>query len=242
MIKMMQLENPPYVSHFELMPKNDHYNYHDHCMRIPSENHVELPEQDRQEDHERNNDTSLGFSVDNILRPDFGQSAVLDQFTRKQAYENSINAKCRLSFYSHKDSTIFPHDIEFRGMIFGPPFLNQFAQSASYPVQKEKTHISPTYTITPRNGLSRSGSLESLASNRSSVTCSSVTGSTSLFNAASANNTDTDRKSDSTSSTSTSSTITSSSNSSENQQTSNRSVWPAWVYCTRYSDRPSSGK
>ncbi|KAJ0170167.1 hypothetical protein K1T71_014095 [Dendrolimus kikuchii] len=26
-----------------------------------------------------------------------------------------------------------------------------------------------------------------------------------------------------------------------NSQTSNASLWPAWVYCTRYSDRPSSG-
>lgn len=27
-----------------------------------------------------------------------------------------------------------------------------------------------------------------------------------------------------------------------NSQSGNASLWPAWVYCTRYSDRPSSGK
>lgn len=27
-----------------------------------------------------------------------------------------------------------------------------------------------------------------------------------------------------------------------NSQSGNPSLWPAWVYCTRYSDRPSSGK
>lgn len=49
-----------------------------------------------------------------------------------------------------------------------------------------------------------------------------------------------EEKSDSESTSSTSS-ITSS-RKTENQKPAENMVWPAWVYCTRYSDRPSSGK
>lgn len=78
----------------------------------------------------------------------------------------------------------------------------------------------------PLQRLSRSGSLESLASNRSSVAGSSVAGGTAPSVC--------------------SNTSSSSSSSTESGGDSGKSgqnvQWPAWVYCTRYSDRPSSGK
>lgn len=79
-------------------------------------------------------------------------------------------------------------------------------------------------------GLSRSGSLESLASSRSSVAGSTGTGAASLCSAASTVGAD----SGSGESSSSSSTLP--------QNPRDQSLWPAWVYCTRYSDRPSSGE
>lgn len=74
----------------------------------------------------------------------------------------------------------------------------------------------------PVSNLSRSASLESLASSRSSVAGSSVNGGAP-------------------STTSSTSSVASNDSTTTNDSTSQQSLWPAWIYCTRYSDRPSSG-
>jgi homeobox protein engrailed len=80
------------------------------------------------------------------------------------------------------------------------------------------------------SSLSRSGSLESLASNLSSVTGGSINGAVSVSSSASIAGTE---------------AISDEKNANNNlpiqSSVNGQGLWPAWIYCTRYSDRPSSG-
>lgn len=201
---------------------------HHHHM-LSSESHV-VPRQDRQPDHQQDTERSLRFSVVNILKPDFGREAILNT---KVPSESAISAAIPAQHLQHSPLPL-PRDLSLSSTRLSSP---QSPQLTNYSVHREKDAFSSLCGITSPlqrhgNGLSRSGSLESLASSRSSVTSSSVTGPPSLC--------------------STSSTISGESlngentggNTSASQQnvSNNQSLWPAWVYCTRYSDRPSSGK
>ncbi|XP_014235669.1 homeobox protein engrailed-1a-like [Trichogramma pretiosum] len=133
---------------------------------------------------------ALRFSVYNILRPEFGRDAILK--TRPDAKSSPLKAAgdvCR--------GRLSPQRSDGRGSPFNLPVLHSSHSSSN---------------------LSRSGSLESLASSKSSVTGASVCGSSA-------------------------STTGSESGGSDNASSNGgqQSLWPAWIYCTRYSDRPSSG-
>ena len=80
--------------------------------------------------------------------------------------------------------------------------------------------LSPRSPPSPtQSSLSRSASLESLASSRGSLH-----GAASVSSAASSTGAD------------------SLAGEAGRQAQGGQSLWPAWIYCTRYSDRPSSGK
>ncbi|XP_063992925.1 segmentation polarity homeobox protein engrailed-like [Diachasmimorpha longicaudata] len=149
----------------------------------------------------------LPFSVVNILRPDFGRDA--------------IRSTSRTSCLPHPSPSPLPRDLTVSGRLSG--------QSAA--VHRDTESLTGSTSPLQRHStLSRSGSLESLASNRSSVTGSS-TGTASLSSAAStigAESVSGDSIIGSTPQTNTTSA-------------GGQSLWPAWVFCTRYSDRPSSG-
>lgn len=200
-----------------------------HHRHMLSESHI-VPRQDHQPDHQQDAERSLRFSVVNILKPDFGREAILNT---KVPNESAISAAIPAQHPQHSPLPL-PRDLSLSSTRLSSP---QSPQLTNYSVHREKDAFSSLCGVTSPlqrhgNGLSRSGSLESLASSRSSVTSSSVTGPPSLC--------------------STSSTISgdslngesTSGNTSASQQnvSNNQSLWPAWVYCTRYSDRPSSGK
>ncbi|XP_072753104.1 segmentation polarity homeobox protein engrailed [Anoplolepis gracilipes] len=198
---------------------------HHHHM-LSSESHV-VPRQDCQPDHQQDTERSLRFSVVNILKPDFGRNAILNTKVPNESVVSAISAQ-----RSQHSPLPLPRDLSLSSTRLSSP---QSPQLTNYSVREKDTFSSLCGITSPLqrhgSGLSRSGSLESLASSRSSVTSSSVTGPPSLC--------------------STSSTVSSDSlngentggNTSASQQngTNNQSLWPAWVYCTRYSDRPSSG-
>lgn len=178
-----------------------------------------MPHQDRQPDHEQDTDTPLRFSVVNILRPDFGREAIL---TTKQPISTiSLQLPTR-------SPLPLPRDLSLSSTRLSPQSVHK--EKEIFP--SRSGHTSPV--IIRQNGLSRSGSLESLASSRSSVTSSTVNGPASLCSTSSTIGGDS-LNGDNTSGGGTGST-------NQKNGTNGNQLWPAWVYCTRYSDRPSSGK
>ncbi|KAK0077121.1 hypothetical protein PV325_004413 [Microctonus aethiopoides] len=171
-----------------------------------------------EQNHQRINDDSDGslrFSIINILRPDFGRDAIIN--TKASHKRSSLSSTTELSssiHLSHCTNLVAP-------------------RNSVSPLQR---HHSTT--------LSRSGSLESLASNRSSITTCSLNGSSSLSSTSSTIGNESVVSEDSVTTTDSESTSAVSQNSTQTANDSankNQSLWPAWVYCTRYSDRPSSG-
>lgn len=203
-----------------------HHRHHHHRVLSP-ESH-----QDRQPDHQQDTDTPLRFSVVNILRPDFGREAILSTKTTKQssALPNGHSTTTAIPVQIPRHSPLpLPRDLSLSSTRLSP----QSPKSTSYSVHRERDAFSSHYGLTSplqrHSGLSRSGSLESLASSKSSVT-----GPNSLCSASSTVSGDS-LNGDNTGS-------TGSTMPSQQSGTNSQSLWPAWVYCTRYSDRPSSGK
>lgn len=139
----------------------------------------------------------LRFSVVNILRPDFGRDAILSRTPTAKTTPIKVTP---LPVHSPLS---LPRDLSLSS-------------------GGNNQRLSPQLGFSSSN-LSRSGSLESLASNRSSVTGNSA----SISSAAS---------------TAGGESVSGESNSSGSSTGNGQSLWPAWIYCTRYSDRPSSGE
>lgn len=194
-----------------------HHHHHRHHMLSP-ESHV-MPHQDRQPDQQAT-ETPLRYSVVNILRPDFGREAIL---TTKQPVPT-------ISLQLPRSPLPLPRDLSLSSTRLSPQSVHK--EKDNFP-----SHNGLTSPLHRQNGLSRSGSLESLASSRSSVTSSTVTGPSSLCSTSSTIGGDSLNGDNTSGGGTSSSTSTSQQNSTKSQS----QLWPAWVYCTRYSDRPSSG-
>ncbi|XP_008554734.1 homeobox protein engrailed-1a [Microplitis demolitor] len=201
------------LSHHHSHLHHNHLHSHSHQLRSPSpagEGHQPIPD----------NEPPLRFSIVNILRPEFGRSAILNTKARSSKTSSGSGPKD----LSHSTAKILSPSSSLSSMTLSGssyaahrPDREYFADSVS-PLQRHSA------------GLSRSTSLESLASNRSSLT-GSLTGTPSLSSAASTVGNES-VSGDS---------IPSSSSSTTTNGANSQGVWPAWVYCTRYSDRPSSG-
>ncbi|XP_011302786.1 segmentation polarity homeobox protein engrailed [Fopius arisanus] len=164
-----------------------------------------------------NLESPLNFSIINILRPDFGCAAISKSSSRKSSLS--------LAELSGSGSPSLLRDLSLSERLVS-------SQSASVHRDSESSFSGSTSPLQRHSTLSRSGSLESLASNRSSVT-SCLTGTNSLSSAASTIGAE---------SVSGDSIVASNSQTNTTSGSgSGQSLWPAWVYCTRYSDRPSSG-
>ena len=209
----MRLGIPSHHHHLPLL------HHHRVCSPPLADSHMVSRQVHREEEQE--SDTPLRFSVLNILRPDFGRQAI--QNTRSSTKSKVVKPVAQ-------SPVPLPRDLSLSASRLSP----QSPPTNYSPREREfSSHCGLTSPLQRHSGLSRSGSLESLASSRSSVTSSSVTGAPSLC--------------------STSSTIGGESSSGESntgctnsgadsKNGTNQSLWPAWIYCTRYSDRPSSGK
>ncbi|XP_044582593.1 homeobox protein engrailed-1a-like [Cotesia glomerata] len=178
-----------------------HSHLHNHLLRSPSPKVDTISTISTQHQPVQDNDPPLRFSIVNILRPEFGRSAILS--TKSHISPTKCKSPSNPKDLSHSTAKIL-------------------ALSSSYAVHRDREYFGDSSPIQRHSGLSRSGSLESLASNRSSLT-GSLTGTPSLSSAAST------------------AAESVSGDSLPSSTSSNPSLWPAWVYCTRYSDRPSSG-
>lgn len=211
-----------------------HHLHHHHQLHSPSPSpsHLELRQPLQP------TESPLRFSVVNILRPDFGRDAIIT--TKKSSKKSNLSPKTIQ--LPHTSPLAVPRDLSLSSSRLSPqspaPTTTTTAGSTGssttrYEVHRDRDSFSGSTSPLQRHstGLSRSGSLESLASNRSSIN-GSLTGTPSLSSAASTISTE------SISGDSVGGSTAGSQTSSANGQ----SPWPAWVYCTRYSDRPSSGK
>lgn len=194
---------------------------HLHHRVLSPESHV-VRHQD-QPNHQQNSQP-LRFSVANILRPDFGREAI------KTASKSVLSTTAIPVQLPQDNSLSLPRDLSLSSARLSPP------PSTNYAIHRERDSFSHSGLTSPMQRLSRSGSLESLASSRSSVT------STSITSAPSSSSTSSTVGTDSLNGDSTSGSNANTSTSQKNNTNSQNPLWPAWVYCTRYSDRPSSGK
>ncbi|XP_014216794.1 segmentation polarity homeobox protein engrailed-like [Copidosoma floridanum] len=222
-------------------------------QHMPNEDNVATSEPKHGEElHKSSENSLLHFSVVNILRPEFGQAAILS--TRNLSLrrltpvkvlqlpiERSLGLPQNLSLAS--SSCLSPNS---SSSIFDSGFsiVTAVHRDSRDSLSSHCGLDSPTHRIS--SCLSRSGSLESLASSRSSIVGGSVHCSPSSTSSPSCS-------SSTFSSSVTLSTVLSTSPESHNNDsisdsslnsknsTNAQSLWPAWIYCTRYSDRPSSG-
>lgn len=223
-----------YSEHGVRLGKVARHHHHRHHHRTFSPDDM-TSRQDHQLDHNQQNiDRPLNFSVANILKPDFGRKAILSIKT-PNAQPSTFPSEHTINGTVQRNSPL-PRDLSLSSTRLSP----QSPHSVSYTTHRERdafsSHCGLTSPLQKQNGLSRSGSLESLASSRSSVASSSVTGPSSLCSASSTIGGD---------SLNSDSTAGSTAGAPASQQTGTNGqsqLWPAWVYCTRYSDRPSSGK
>lgn len=152
--------------------------------------------------HNNFNDSSLKFSIDNILKPSFGRR-ITDPLLKR-------NKPSRKSGTTHRTT-----NAERTGR------MNASIDSMSTASSDKKT---PSIDQTGSKILTQLSNI-----NPSNTTDSADKTNITTATAAAA-----------TATTAVSTTTSSSSESSNSKGPVNN--WPAWVYCTRYSDRPSSGK
>ncbi|XP_030387241.1 homeobox protein invected [Scaptodrosophila lebanonensis] len=150
-------------------------------------------------------DSALKFSIDNILKADFGSRL-------QQRLANGVAAA-----------------------------------ASKAPSGKKATKSLNLVNTTP--SLSFSSTLANICSNSNdsnSTATSSSTTAVDLVKPTSSSSPGPARTAEDGSSSTATSTATTTGSSGSNNNSSNSSgtpmVWPAWVYCTRYSDRPSSGR
>lgn len=219
-------------------PLLHHHHHHRTCSPPMAESHVISRQQIHRDERSESESTALRFSVVNILRPDFGKEAILN--TKSSSTKSTTIVKP----IAHSPIPL-PRDLSLSSSRLSspqsPPSTTTTTTTTNFS-QRDRdssfsSHCGLTSPLQRHSGLSRSGSLESLASNRSSVTGSSVTGAPSLCSTSSTISGESisgESNNGNAASTGTGSTSTNGGN--------GQSVWPAWIYCTRYSDRPSSGE
>lgn len=225
-------------------------NFYNPCA-FSAGSHMFMQEEENQPsdggDQQPDTGTPLRFSVTNILKPEFGLQAILSSKTPKRTTARcSHNVKTTTVAANNHEQTSssllsLPRDLSLSSTRLSPNLPN----ATNYAIRDNRdtfsTHCELTSPLQRHSstsaGLSRSGSVESLASSRSSATSTSVvTRPSSLCSASSAIS----GECLSGESAQPSSNPASASAGKQNA-TDGQSLWPAWVYCTRYSDRPSSG-
>lgn len=171
-------QSPP-TNHHHLHPLHPLHQHHHHMMN----NNL--------------NDANLKFSIDNILKADFGRRITEPLKRTKSSSQHKKNSKSNQNKTSSSSSS-----------------------SASSSLSNNNNAISK------HSGIS---AIDLTASTASSTTISASAA------AALAEKQNCSNSNDETSS------VTSNSASNNSNGGDNSMIWPAWVYCTRYSDRPSSG-
>lgn len=146
---------------------------------------------------------SLKFSIDNILKADFGRSRITDPINKLRKISNTVFQTNKLPTTSHSSlSTFDPMSPTSTASSSSSPTLRSPPPPSGTPSSTTTTE-SPSKVFSPIDLTAGKGG-------------SGISAGSEVKNPVS--------------------TATSKSGSGTPM------VWPAWVYCTRYSDRPSSGK
>lgn len=178
---------PTNYNHNHLHPLHPLHHHHQHLMN----NNL--------------NDANLKFSIDNILKADFGRR-ITEPLKRKSSSQHKRNSKSNQNNTSTSSST---------------------SSSAS------------SSSLTNTNNNNNNNSASSKHSGLSAIDLTSSTASSTTISASAA--AALAEKQNCSNSNDETSSVTSNSASNNSNGGDNSMIWPAWVYCTRYSDRPSSG-
>lgn len=158
--------------------------------------------------HNNYNESSLKFSIDNILKPSFGRRITDPLLKRNKPARKSGNSN-----RTTNTGRINRMNASIDSM--STTLLSNNEKKISSTDQMGSKILTQLSTINPSNAV------DSIDKTNTAIT---TTGSTAASPAAAA------------------AATTTTSSSSESSNSKGPISWPAWVYCTRYSDRPSSGK
>lgn len=180
------------------------------------------------------NERNLKFSIDNILKADFGRR-ITDPILKRAAGQSAGGGKSshngrRTSNRTNSEKHGAPIDLT-SSLLAGSSVNSNSAIST--PSVNLRTSIDPIPTATSPSSASSSPNFNvatGVSSSQSSSTCTATSPSSSSTPAAASNSGGSTTENGS------------SSGGSVNNGSGGPVVWPAWVYCTRYSDRPSSGE
>lgn len=165
-------------------------------------------------------DESLKFSIDNILKADFGRRRITDPINKLRKISNSINQSSAIGNLNN-NSKIESFSRQSSFSAFDP--MSPTTSNSSSPVLRSPppppmTPLSTKSTSFPESPRKLFSPMDLTASNGSQSGAKSEERSESRTTATAAGSTK------------------------EKTNSGAPMVWPAWVYCTRYSDRPSSGE
>lgn len=186
----------------------------------------------------------LKFSIDNILRPEFGGGSASGCNLPTDAVFNRYNHHYH---HHHLQQQQHLHNIDrLQHLNYQLHHLSQLSQNAAAAAATVTANELATAAVVA----SSSSDHKSISSRRSSSSSTAEPPSSPIDLSCSDSQIYINPATTATNSTTSSSTKTTTSGTSvdaaissvADKDGSGSQQWPAWVYCTRYSDRPSSGK
>lgn len=178
-------------------------------------------------------ESMLKFSIDNILKADFGRRRITDPINKLRKISNAIiqgaSIGNHINYNNNKQLPTIPSSPRHSSLssVFDPMSpTSTTSNSSSSPVLRSPPPPSSTPMSTTSTNMSFGDSPSKLFSPMD-LTASNGTGGTKAEAAAASE--------------SRTSTGSGTGAKAETTKSGAPMVWPAWVYCTRYSDRPSSG-
>lgn len=194
----------------------------------------------------------LKFSIDNILRPEFGGGSASGCSPPTAAVLNRYNHHYHHQHHQHLQQQQHLHNIDrLNHLNYQLHHLSQLSHNAAATAAVATVTVKES-AATAAVASSSSDHDKSVSSRRSSssstaeppsspIDLSCSDSQTCLNPAAIATNSNSSTTTTATTTTS-STSVDAAINAVADKDVGGSQQWPAWVYCTRYSDRPSSGK
>lgn len=206
---------PPNLNH-DLLHRNDNFYSNGRPLRFQDPNGIPLINS-----HEIN-EANLKFSIDNILKADFGRRRITDPINKlrvKHSANSSTKQKLPPSHFNAGFGPSNPLSPSSSSLSTSsspilasppPPSVASASSGMFSPMDLTNASPSPVHQLLPKQ--------PTLTSSNNSSRQQNGTGSDSVNKKPTTGNTP------------------------ATSEAGGPMVWPAWVYCTRYSDRPSSGE
>lgn len=191
-----------------------------------------LPHMEQKEDMEANesdNENFTNFSISEILKPDFGRKHLTTGVLNlSRESTNTCEPREQTDKYTFSWSTHPFHQFGLKFGVFSSPTCASTKLSDIPLSSHTVSHQSKTYglNLDVGNITDKQNEKTDTKTDRRRNSCSGSDGESTKSSPA----------------TSPAGSPGSSPESSNNSKAGAEKLWPAWVYCTRYSDRPSAGK